>query len=55
MSTIGWLWNLQLQKEVISAQNSQAGKKSVALKVWVNKVVKSKVAARNGCNDVNAN
>ena len=29
---IGWLWNLQLQKEVISVQNNQAVKKGTTFK-----------------------
>jgi len=47
---------LNCKEEVKSAQKQPSCEKSgVALKTWVKKVGKSKVAAKNGCNDVNTN
>jgi len=39
----------------IYSKTAKLGKSGAALKAWVKKVGKSKVAAKNGCNDVNFN
>jgi len=47
---------LNCKKEVKSAQKQPSCEKVVRpSKAWVEKVGKSKVAAKNGCNDINGN